>query len=292
MTHAWPDRSEYPFTDRFLDVDGGRMHYVDEGEGDVIVFVHGTPTWSYLYRDLIRRLSASHRCVAMDHIGFGLSEKPPGWSYRTSEHARNVEMLITHLGLRNITLVVHDFGGPIGLPYAIAHPENVARLVLFNTWLWPMDDDPAKARPARLMGGPIGRFLYTRLNFSPRFIIPLAWGDRTTLTAALKRQYVDAFPTPAQRFGTWGMAREVLGASEWLAQHWAQRERIAQIPALLLWGPRDPVVGDALGRWQQVFANARSHSFPQAGHFVPDEARDEVARILLAELAAEPVGRI
>ncbi len=98
--------------------------------------VHGTPTWSFMYRHLIRDLSPRYRCIAPDHLGFGLSDRPAGWSYRPEDQARNLARLIETLGLKDLTLVVHDFGGPIGLAYALDHPENVRRLVLFNTWMW------------------------------------------------------------------------------------------------------------------------------------------------------------
>src|SRR5262249_20412588 len=128
----WIDRTEYPFTSRYLDLDAGRMHYVDEGEGHPIVMVHGTPDWSFLYRHLIKPLSVGYRCIAPDHLGFGLSDKPIGWGYRPADHARNLRALIDHLGLERYTLVVHDFGGPIGLACAIERPEQVERLVISN----------------------------------------------------------------------------------------------------------------------------------------------------------------
>ena len=104
----WLDRDEYPFTSYFLDLSMGKMHYVDEGDGDPIAMVHGNPTWSYLFRHLIKELSSKHRCIAMDHIGFGLSDKPTDWTYFPEEHAKNTSSLINTLGLQDITLVVQD----------------------------------------------------------------------------------------------------------------------------------------------------------------------------------------
>ena len=107
QNNNWLDREAYPFTSRFLELDAGRMHYIDEGQGDAIVLVHGTPTWSFLYRNLIKELSKNHRCIAMDHIGFGLSDKPVGWTYRPQDHARNVQALIDHLVNQCSMHVVH-----------------------------------------------------------------------------------------------------------------------------------------------------------------------------------------
>jgi haloalkane dehalogenase len=261
------------------------MHYVDEGTGPVIVMVHGTPTWSFLYRHLIRELSQGHRVVAIDHLGFGLSDRPAHWSYRPEDHARNLELLIERLGLRDITLVVHDFGGPIGLAYATHHPEHVRALVLFNTWMWPLQGTAAE-RVSALMGGPIGRILYTRLNFSPRVLIKAAFGDRRKLTAAVHRHYIEAFPTAAERQGPWMLARELIGSSDWYERLWQSRERISAKPALVLWGMKDPAFGgDALGRWKAALASARIVEFPEAGHFVQEEAPEEAAREIRAFLS-------
>jgi haloalkane dehalogenase len=268
---AWLDRSEYPFAAHTLEVDGGRMHYVDEGNGPTVVMVHGTPTWSFLYRHLIKYLSQDYRCIAMDHLGFGLSDKPTTWSYRVADHAHNLATLIDCLDLKDLTLVVHDFGGAIGLDYALNHPENVKGLVLFNTWMWPFDD-PAAIRVSKLMHGPIGKLLYTRLNFSPRVIVKAAWGDKRTLTAALHRHYTAVHATPQERYGMWVLAREVLDAGRWWQSQWERRARIAGIPALLLWGMRDPAIKPVnRARWQSCLTDVRMVTFPTAGHFVQEE---------------------
>lgn len=126
---VWLNPSLNPFPTHDLDTGSGRMHYVDEGEGAPIVMVHGTPSWSFLYRQLIRDLSGSYRCIAPDQLGFGLSDKPETFAYTPAAHAQNLERLIDTLGLKDIVLVVHDFGGPIGLSYALTHPENVRALI-------------------------------------------------------------------------------------------------------------------------------------------------------------------
>jgi len=111
VTPEWLDRREYPFESRWLDVEAGRLHYVDEGQGAPVLMVHGTPTWSFMYRHLVKALRARHRCVAPDHLGFGLSERPREWSYRPVDQARNLTRLVEALGLKDLTLVVHDYGG-------------------------------------------------------------------------------------------------------------------------------------------------------------------------------------
>jgi haloalkane dehalogenase len=276
---SWVDRDEYPFPSRYLALEMGRMHYIDEGEGEPVVMVHGTPDWSFVWRHLIRRLSAHWRCVAMDHVGFGLSDKPPGWSYRPEDHARNVKALIEKLDLGEMTLVVHDFGVPIGLAYALERPENVKRLVLFNGWLWPLESDRAIKRVMRVMTSPLGWFLYTRMNFSAKVIMKRAMGDKSKLTPSIHRQYLAPFPTRRQRQGPWGMAKGVLGSSVWYEALWQQRHRIASKPALVLWGMRDPAFRPhQLARWQSFLPHAEIVTFPEAGHFVQEEESTEVCR--------------
>ncbi len=276
MIPAWVDRREYPFEPRTLDVDGGRLSYVDEGEGAPIVMVHGTPTWSFLYRHLIRSLKERHRCVVPDHLGFGLSDRPRDWSYRPEDQARNLARLIESLALKDLTLVVHDYGGPIGLAYAIDHPENVRRLILFNTWMWSWDGDRRMEWSGRILGGPLGRFLYERVGFSVRVMLRHAIADHRRYTRAVERHYLRALDGHA----TWIYARELLGSSAWYDGLWRRRDRIARIPALLIWGMKDPAFGRYLGRWREVFERAEVVELPDCGHAPPEERAPEVLKRL------------
>lgn len=284
----WLDRTAYPFTSRFFDSPAGRLHYIDEGAGPPVVLVHGTPVWSFLYRNLIQRLAGSHRCIAMDHLGFGLSERPAGWGYRVADQAQNLARLLEHLKLGEFTLIVHDFGGPIGLSYALDNPEQVTRLVLFNTWMWSLADNREAQQISGLMCGRLGRLLYTRLNFSARFLVPFVMGDRRKLTRAVHRHYTAAAgPGPADRHAAWTFACELIGASAWYDQLWSRRERIKEHPALLLWGLKDPGVRSQvfdLARWQGLFTQAQTVTFPTAGHFVMEEEPDQVGAAVAAFL--------
>lgn len=285
MIPAWVDRSEYPFEPRTLDLGVGAMRYVDEGDGRPVVMVHGTPTWSFLYRRLIASLRDRYRCIAPDHLGFGLSDKPEGVSYRPGDQAWRLAELIETLRLKDLTLVVHDFGGPIGLAYAIAHPENVRSLVLFNTWMWSVADDRAFAWPARLLGSPVGRLLYERFGFSVNVLWARAIRDRARYTPAVHRHYVRPLDTPAARRATWEYARELLGSSDWYAGLWRQRERLRRIPALLVWGLADPAFGRFLPRWRAVFDDAEVLELPDAGHAPPEERAPELLPTLRRFLA-------
>lgn len=284
----WLDRATYPFADRFVALPAGRLHYVDEGRGEAILFVHGTPTWSYEYRHLVRALSPTYRCVAPDHLGFGLSERPAGFGYTPAEHARNLAGFVDALGLGRFTLVVHDYGGPIGLPLCLDYPERVARLVLLNTWMWSFADDAEVRRKAAFAGGIIGRFLYRASNFSLRVLTPYAYGDRRKLTAAIHRHYLAPFPTWDDRERVlWTLAREILGSSAYYTDLWERRDRLLGRPVLILWGMKDPAFTPRhLERWTAFFGDAaRVARLEGVGHWPHKEAPEIVERELRAFLA-------
>jgi pimeloyl-ACP methyl ester carboxylesterase len=245
------------------------------------VFVHGTPTWSFLYRHFITHLARQHRVIAVDHLGFGLSEKPATAPYAPSDHARRLVSLLDSLDLSGATLVVHDFGGPIGLSAALERPERIERLVLFNTWMWSVNDDPAIARGARVAGSWLGRLLYRHLNFPVKTLMPKVMGDRSVLTPEIHRHYAAPLATPDERMGAWACARALLEAGPWFERLWAQRERLRGMPMILLWGLKDPTFGPSyLERWRREFPEAHVYTFPSSGHFVPEEAAVEVRPIL------------
>lgn len=285
-TPAWLDRAEYPFTSRWLDLPAGRMHYVDEGQGPPLVFVHGTPDWSFAWRHLIKALSPRYRCIAPDNLGFGLSDKPQGYSYAPAEQAAHLEQLIEHLGLRDLSLLLHDFGGPFGLAWAIEQPARVRSLVLLNTWMWSLRGDPHHERFGRLFGGAFGRFLYLRLNLSVRVIMKQAIRDQSRFSRRIRKQYALPLGSPAERVATHAYARALLGASDWYDALWRRRERIRDIPALILWGMNDLAFRqEELDRLQTIFSSKRTACFHDAGHF-PHEERSERVVSLVQEFLA------
>lgn len=269
----WIDRAEYPFESRFFAADGGRMHYLDVGEGPVVVLVHGTPSWSYEWRALIRDLSRDHRVIAPDHVGFGLSDKPTDWAGTPEAHAANLDRLLASLGVERATLVVHDFGGPIGLSWALAHPERVERLVVFNTWMW--DAGEKAARVSNVVKGPIGKYLYFERNFSARRLVPATM--RVKPSADVLRHYSHPFPDPESRIGPWRLGVELAGSAAWYAELWEKRAALANIPALVVWGAEDPTFGaEELARWREALPAARIVELPGVGHFPQEEAPTRV----------------
>ena len=280
---AWLDQKEYPFEHHFVNLDAGRLHYIDKGAGDPVVLVHGTPTWSFLYRDLIKTLSPNYRCLAPDHLGFGLSSKPEAFAYTPQAHAETFERFVESLGLDDFTLVVHDFGGPIGLAYALKHPEKIRRLVILNTWLWRNAD---LARGARLLNNPLGRFLYKRLNVSANFLVKAAFADKTKLTPELHRHYLAPFAKPADRVPLWRLVETVPESNPWFGELGAQLEALKDKPTLIAWGTKDKLVPLAnLERWQAAFPKAQTVRF-EVGHFVPEEAGEALGEEIKEFLAA------
>jgi pimeloyl-ACP methyl ester carboxylesterase len=279
---AWIDKKAFPFRSRYFEISPGlRVHYVDEGVGDVLLFVHGTPSWSFEWRHAIAELSRTHRCVALDHVGFGLSDRPLNFDYRPESHARVLQSFIEQLDLRDITLVLHDFGGPIGLPLCFSSPERVKRLVVMNTWMWSFADDPKMTRNAKLIGGPLGRFLYKHANLSLRVIMPGAFADRRKLTPELHKQYLAPFPNAEARGRVlYPLAQALLSSSSHYEALWRQRDALRGIPALIVWGMKDPAFPPAmLDRWRSVLPQARVVELP-VGHWPQEEAPDDVVRVL------------
>jgi haloalkane dehalogenase len=190
MVPPWIDRNAYPFSPKQFTLPMGRMSYVDEGEGEPLVLVHGNPSWSFEFRALIKHFSGTRRCIAPDHIGFGLSDKPTDWDYVPQQHAENLEKLLGSLDLEDITLVVGDWGGPIGLSYAIRHPEMIKQIVITNTWLWSTKDDWYYRAFSGFVGGPIGRWLIRRYNVFARTILKATYGDKSKLTPDIHRHFI------------------------------------------------------------------------------------------------------
>jgi haloalkane dehalogenase len=278
----WIDQGEYPFESHHFQVPAGSLHYIDEGSGPPIVMVHGNPTWSFQYRKLVKRLRSDYRCIALDHLGFGLSDKPEAWSYLPQDHAANLTALIEGLGLKNITLIVQDWGGPLGLSYAVARPENVARIVIMNTWSWPVNRDPYYIAFSGFMGGPIGRTLIRRYNFFARSIMRQAFGDKRKLSAAAHEHYLRALATPEERTGCLVFPKQIIESTPWLSQLWRNISTLNGKPKLIVWGMKDIAFREKeLKQWERTFPEARTVRLSTVGHFVQEEAPDELAKAVV-----------
>lgn len=292
-TPEWLDREQWPWTPQPLVLSDGMQHAVIEGEGETVVLVHGTPTWSFEWRHVVRALTPTHRVVAVDHLGFGLSERPSHADYSPEAHARRFREVIDQVAPDDtISLVVHDFGGPIALDWALDHPERLARLVIVNSFAWSPASDPSMRRPARLIGGRLGRLAYRHLNFSQRVIMPAAYTDKRRLTPAIHAQYLNVFPDADSRERVlFALAQSLSGSEQFFSsleqRLIAQRDALATVPTTLMWGMRDPAFGaGARKRWRRLLPHAQPKCFEDAGHWPHEEVPDAFVRVLRESLAS------
>lgn len=273
----WLDNYEYPFLSHYHFTDVGKMHYIDEGTGEILVFLHGNPTWSFTWRKLIKGLSRKYRCIAPDYIGFGFSDKPDTWSYLPYAHAANFENFVQRLGLQNITLVVNDWGGPIGLSYAVKYPQNVKRIILFNTWMWSVKGNKYYERFSSFMGGALGRFLIRNFNFFGRSVVSMATGEKQNFPKHIRQVYYKHLENKKDRKGCWVFPKEIINSSEWLDSLWQQKEKIKNIPALIIWGMKDIAFRkDVLAIWEKLFTNKKVIVLYKTGHYPQEEKGDDL----------------
>jgi haloalkane dehalogenase len=281
----WLDKVEYPFKSNYFDINGYRLHYIDEGQGEIIFFIHGTPSWSFDFRNIIKALKSAFRCIAIDHIGFGLSDKPEHYDYSTINHSKTLGIFVNKLHLSNITLVVHDFGGPIGLNFAIHYPEKIKNIVVLNSWLWSSKSEPEFIKLSKILKNPLLPFLYRFLNFSPLFILPKSFGDHK-LSGHLLTQYTKPFANRTQRNGALAFANSLLNDQDWFEELWNNRKSIENKPVLFIWGMKDPVINPKyLERFITGFNNFRIIKLETCGHFPQEEQPAIVAKAILGILS-------
>jgi pimeloyl-ACP methyl ester carboxylesterase len=276
MKPDWIDPTEYPFQSNYFTVNGQKLHYIDEGSGPVLLFIHGTPSWSFEYRNCIKELRSSYRCIAVDHIGFGLSDKPETYDYSTLNHSRTLERFILEKNLTDITLVVHDFGGPIGLNVAIHHPERFKKLVIINSWLWSSESDPDFRKLKWILKSPLLPFLYRYLNFETRVLLPGSFGDNKP-GRDTRKHYTMPFSGRRQQGGTVSFTRSLLNDQQWFEELWDKKDAISAKPTLLIWGMKDPIIKPHnLEKFLTGFPNSHTLKLEACGHFPHEEAPDQV----------------
>jgi len=281
MQPNWLNKNEYPFDEKYFNVNGQQMHYVDEGEGVPVVFVHGTPSWSFDFRNQIKFLSKNYRCIAPDHIGFGLSSKPPNYHYETIHHADTLGAFIQHLNPGPFHLVVHDFGGPIGLNFAINHPEWIKSVTVLNSWLWNSEKDPDFQRFSKIIKSPLLPFLYKYLNFSPSYLLRNSFGDKK-LSRSLHGQYTGPFKKWSERKGPLTFAHSLLNDQKWFDELWARAGKISGLPSLFIWGMKDPFIKPSyLEKFLKEFKHAEVVKLPACGHFPQEEEAEKVSQTML-----------
>ena len=276
---SWVPDDLYPFVDRYAELDGARVHYIDEGEGPPLLLLHGNPTWSFLYREIVAGLRDRFRCIAPDYPGFGLSRAAPGYGFTPAEHAGVVEKLVLHLDLRDATMMVQDWGGPIGFAAATRHPERFRALVIANTWAWPKSDPPTQVF-SRLLGGPIGGYLIRRRNFFVERALPGSM-RRKALPPVVMDAYRGPFPTPDSLRPVHVFPREILASRPFLAEVERGLSALRDRPALIVWPTKDVAFRDSeRRRWEECFPDHRTVLIEGAGHYVQEDAPEEIVEAI------------
>ena len=288
---------EYPFAPHYFDLGGVRMHYVDEGGGPPVVMVHGNPTWSYYYRDLVVALRPAHRCIAPDHVGCGWSDKPPDekYEYTLDRRVHDFEALMDHLGIRDgASLVVHDWGGMIAIAAALRRIERFERVVVLNTGAFR--NPAAKRLPLPLWiarnTGALASFLVQGLN---AFAVGLTWtGSARGLTRQVRRGYRVPYNSWANRIATLRFVQDIplspadpaFATVQWVDEN---LHRLAQKPMMIGWGRKDYVFDDHfLAEWRRRFPLAGCHIFEDAGHLVLEDAKADLIPLIREFLSPTP----
>jgi len=279
----------YPFQSHFLERNGLRYHYLDEGDGQPVVMVHGNPSWSFYYRNLALDLRDSHRVVVPDHIGCGLSDKPDdsGYTYTLENRTADLTALLDHLGLtQDLTLVLHDWGGMIGLLYACRHPERIKRLVLLNTAGFRLP--ASKPLPFALKLGRntrFGEWLIRRLN-------AFAWcaayiGCKANpMNSALRKDYCAPYDSWDNRIAVARFVQDIpLNESDPAYSAVMEVEKglsgLGTVPTQIIWGEKDFVFDrHFLAEWRKRCPQAQFHTFPEAGHYVLEDVGSRVIPLI------------
>ena len=265
----------FPVEHRFLELDGARIHYVDEGSGETLLLLHGNPSWSFLYRKMISGLKEGFRCVALDFPGYGMSDAPPGYGFTPREHSAVLERFVDRLGLTDLTIMVQDWGGPIGLGFAGRRPELVRSLIIGNTFAWPLTHPRTRAF-SWIMGGPVGRVLTRAFNFVPRFFFWRGLAHR--VDRPVLHLYLAPWRDPARRRAAVIAPRQLIAASGFLAEVERSLTKLADRPALIVWGAKDFAFRAAeCQRFERTFPQHKTILFDDASHFLQEDVGYQIA---------------
>ncbi|MFZ0430284.1 MAG: alpha/beta fold hydrolase [Acidobacteriota bacterium] len=297
---ALPERIRplYAFESHFLDLGGICLHYLDEGLGEPVLLLHGNPSWSFMYRDLIRALRTDRRVIAPDHVGCGLSSRPSEerYTYTLSRRLADLETLIDSLDLPGpLSLVLHDWGGLIGMAFAVRHPERIARIVLLNTAGFRVPDGGSLHWTIRFCRrSRIGAFLMTYFNAFARGACRL--GSARGMSAAVRGGYLAPYRSVRDRLAVTRFVQDIPlqcgdPAFEIVDETERGLGRLRDRRLMICWGDRDFVFNEAfLMKWLDYFPDADVHRFSEAGHYVLEDAADDLIPLIKEFLRDGPSG--
>jgi len=289
---AW--RSLYPFRSNYFEIDGQRMHYLDEGCGETLLLVHGNPTWSFYWRNLVLGLRDRYRLIVPDHIGCGLSDKPQRYAYCLTQHIQNLVSLIRELDLQAVTLVAHDWGGAVGLGAALAEPQRFARFVLMNTAAFRSRMIPLRIRICRTPV--LGALAVRGLNGFARAAIRMAVAHHERMTPGVMQGLLAPYNSWANRIATHEFVRDIPLSTR--DRSYAMLEGIERrLPSLrgrpwqFIWGMRDwCFTPHFLDRFLEFIPDAEVHRLTDAGHYVVEDAHERITPLMQQFFANHPLG--
>lgn len=285
-------REEYPFQSHFLDIDGHRYHYVDEGAGETLLFVHGNPTWSFAWRHFLKDLSADYRAVAVDHLGCGFSDKPQTYEYRLEQHIANLCQAITSLDLQNITLLAHDWGGAIGMGAATRMPERFSRFVLFNTAAFRSRRIPLRIAVCRIPL--LGSFAVRGLNLFAKAAIRMAVHHHERMTRDVRAGFLAPYSNWLDRIAVLRFVEDIPLSPQHPSYNTlrALEEKLhlfQKAPMLFVWGDRDWCFTlEFLEEFRCRFPQAEVFRIADAGHYVFEDAFERIIPRLREFLRTHP----
>jgi haloalkane dehalogenase len=276
----WVDDELFPFESRFVELDGNLVHYVDEGSGPILLMLHGNPTWSFLWREVIRLLRDDFRCIALDYPGFGLSTSKPGYRFLPEEHADVVARFVDALGLKDATLVGQDWGAPIGLAVEQRRPGTFDRLVLANTWAWPTNGDPYFEFFSRIGGSSPLRFVARHMNLVVNAFVP-AGHSRRKPTEPEMAHYLRAQDAPNRRQASAILPSRITGSRRFFTEIESGLSDLAHLPTLIVWGGADKVFRPReRERLEATFTDHKTVIVEDAGLYVESDAPEEFSEAI------------
>ncbi len=271
-------KKHYPFSQNSLVLESGHtMNYVDEGEGDPIVMVHGNPTWSFYYRQLINEFKAKYRVVVPDHIGCGLSEKPQKYSYTLENHVKNLNALVKKLDLKNITLIVHDWGGAIGMGHAVTDPSNIKKIVILNSAAFLSQSIPPSINLCKLPV--VGEFIVRQFN---AFAYPATFmAVEKSLPQEIKEGFLLPYGNYHDRVAVSNFVKDIPMNEDHktypVLKGIEESLNNLKCPKLVIWGGKDFCFHDEFyNRWLEIYPDAQKLYLQEAGHYLLEDAIEDI----------------
>ncbi len=270
----------YPFDSHYLDINENSLHYLDEGEGEVVLMLHGNPTWSFYYRNLVLKLRDQFRCVAPDHMGCGLSSKPQIYPYRLSMHIANVEQLVSKLNIKRFHLVIHDWGGAIGMGLAKNMPDRVGKIIILNSAAFLSQQLPLRIKLCRT---PIlGAVLIRAFNVFARYALTMATAKKGGLKGKVREGFLFPYHNWSSRIAQLRFVQDIPMRPKDNSYPLMQEienslQEFQKNQVLICWGEQDFCFNDHfLKTWMKYYPTAEVYKFSDGGHYILEDGGEKI----------------